>query len=59
MQTDLFFAAKGRQSIKVLLTVFLNKPKTYTLSLSGEGRDLNNFKTKFSARYEFEEVRYH
>lgn len=57
LQTDLFFAAKGQTIDQSIIDRILKQTDDlYTLSLSGEGRDLNNFKTKFSARYEFEEV---
>lgn len=57
LQTDLFFATKGQTIDQSIIDRILKQTDDlYTLSLSGEGRDLNNFKTKFSARYEFEEV---
>lgn len=57
LQTDLFFAAKAQTIDQSIIDRILKQTEDlYALSLSGEGRDLNNFKTKFSARYEFEEV---
>ncbi|WP_367866118.1 lantibiotic dehydratase [Pedobacter sp. WC2423] len=57
LQTDLFFAAKAHTIDQSIIDRILKQTEDlYALSLSGEGRDLNNFKSKFSARYEFEEV---
>lgn len=57
LQTDLFFAAKAQTIDQSIIDRILKQTEDlYALSLSGEGRDLNHFKNKFSARYEFEEI---
>ncbi|AMP99622.1 hypothetical protein AY601_2739 [Pedobacter cryoconitis] len=57
LQTDLFFAAKAQTIDQSIIDRILKQTEDlYVLSISGEGRDLNTFKSKFSARYEFEEV---
>jgi thiopeptide-type bacteriocin biosynthesis protein len=57
LQTDLFFAAEEHViDKKIIDSIIKQTDDLYALSSLSENRDLNNFKERFLAKYELEEI---